>query len=116
MRHGVGDFHHYFRCTRLPLPYEEKRQEKAKAESEAGITTPGEMQSLSNRPSTEDGGSGGEGDNPLAGTDKDGAAKDGAKESQPPSQKYRMTETMKVLIWHLVTLSNECCRLENEKK
>jgi hypothetical protein len=27
-----------------------------------------------------------------------------------------LTEAMKVIVWQLVMLSNECCRLENEKK
>ena len=30
-------------------------------------------------------------------------------------KKYKMTEAMKGLIWNLVCLSNECCRIENEK-
>jgi hypothetical protein len=34
----------------------------------------------------------------------------------PPQKKYRMTEMMKLIVWQLVVLSNECCRLENEKK
>jgi hypothetical protein len=40
----------------------------------------------------------------------------GKPEPHPPSKKYRMTESMKVIVWQLVSLSNECCRLENEKK
>lgn len=44
------------------------------------------------------------------------SAKDGAKDSQPPGKKFRLTETMKAMVWELVLLSNECCRLENEKK
>jgi hypothetical protein len=46
--------------------------------------------------------------------DKDG--KDGAHPQHPPAKKFRMTETMKAIVWQLVLLSNECCRLENEKK
>ena len=44
---------------------------------------------------------------------KDGKEKPG---SHPPAKKYRMTENMKGIVWELVMLSNECCRLENEKK
>jgi hypothetical protein len=40
----------------------------------------------------------------------------GKPEPHPPSKKYRMTETMKAIVWQLVNISNECCRLENEKK
>ena len=38
------------------------------------------------------------------------------KEPHPPSKKYRLTDDMKAIIWQLVCLSNECCRIENEKK
>jgi hypothetical protein len=38
------------------------------------------------------------------------------KDMHPPVKKYKMTEAMKGLIWNLVCLSNECCRIENEKK
>ncbi|KAH8092172.1 hypothetical protein BXZ70DRAFT_1010874 [Cristinia sonorae] len=38
-----------------------------------------------------------------------------AKDAHPPTKKYRLTEDMKALIWQLVCLSNECCRIENEK-
>ncbi|KIY53562.1 hypothetical protein FISHEDRAFT_33043 [Fistulina hepatica ATCC 64428] len=37
------------------------------------------------------------------------------RDAQPPNKKYRMTEKMKSNIWQLVLLSNEICRLENEK-
>ncbi|KAJ3861495.1 hypothetical protein EV359DRAFT_47060 [Lentinula novae-zelandiae] len=37
------------------------------------------------------------------------------KDVQPPAKKYRLTENMKAIVWELVLLSNECCRLENEK-
>ncbi|KAJ4474452.1 hypothetical protein J3R30DRAFT_3295514 [Lentinula aciculospora] len=37
------------------------------------------------------------------------------KDAQPPAKKYRLTENMKAIVWELVLLSNECCRLENEK-
>ena len=48
----------------------------------------------------------------------DGEGKDSKdpKDAHPPAKKYKMTEAMKGLIWNLVCLSNECCRIENEKK
>ena len=48
----------------------------------------------------------------------DGEGKDGkdTKDVHLPAKKYKMTEAMKGLIWNLVCLSNECCRIENEKK
>ncbi|KAI0310606.1 hypothetical protein OF83DRAFT_1088259 [Amylostereum chailletii] len=47
----------------------------------------------------------------------DGEGKDGKedKAGHPPGKRYRLTERMKGLIWNLVCLSNECCRIENEK-
>ncbi|EAU87900.1 hypothetical protein CC1G_01547 [Coprinopsis cinerea okayama7 len=39
----------------------------------------------------------------------------GGHAPHPPGKKYRLTEQMKAIIWDLVLLSNECCRLENEK-
>ncbi|KAF7795790.1 hypothetical protein EIP86_006957 [Pleurotus ostreatoroseus] len=35
--------------------------------------------------------------------------------AHPPPKKYRLTDRMKAIIWQLVCLSNECCRIENEK-
>ena len=48
----------------------------------------------------------------------DGEGKDTkeTKDTHAPVKKYKMTEAMKGLIWNLVCLSNECCRIENEKK
>jgi hypothetical protein len=48
----------------------------------------------------------------------DGEGKDtkDTKDTHAPAKKYKMTEGMKGLIWNLVCLSNECCRIENEKK
>ncbi|CAK5272128.1 unnamed protein product [Mycena citricolor] len=43
-----------------------------------------------------------------------GPGKGGAHHG-PPLKKYRMTEAMKSQVWQLVLLSNETCRLENEK-
>jgi hypothetical protein len=45
-----------------------------------------------------------------------GSAGTGKELPAPPSKKYRMTEAMKNIVWQLVVLSNELCRLENEKK
>ena len=54
----------------------------------------------------------------AVGADKEGKeGKEGKDTSQhPPGKKYRLTESMKAIVWQLVLLSNECCRLENEKK
>ncbi|TCD65164.1 hypothetical protein EIP91_003020 [Steccherinum ochraceum] len=38
-----------------------------------------------------------------------------SKDAHPPTKRYKLTEQMKALIWQLVCLSNECCRIENEK-
>ena len=48
----------------------------------------------------------------------DGEGKDNkeTKDTHAPVKKYKMSEAMKGLIWNLVCLSNECCRIENEKK
>ena len=40
----------------------------------------------------------------------------GGKDAHPPAKRYRLTDQMKGIIWQLVCLSNECCRIENEKK
>ena len=56
-------------------------------------------------PATQGGGEGG------------GEGKEGKEHAQhPPAKRYRMTDHMKAIVWELVLLSNECCRLENEKK
>jgi hypothetical protein len=95
-------------------PPTEKKQEKAKAEAEAPSPSNADSTSAGGlaRQTTEDAGSGADQDHPA----KDGAGKDPAKEAHPLSKKYRMTDEMKAVLWNLVTLSNECCRLENEKK
>ena len=51
-------------------------------------------------------------DRPGDGKDASGAANG----PQPPSRRFKLSERMKGLIWNLVCLSNECCRIENEKK
>lgn len=45
--------------------------------------------------------------------DADGNAKE--REDKPPPKRYRLTETMKTIIWQLVELSNESVRIEHEK-
>ncbi|KAF7318274.1 hypothetical protein HMN09_00335900 [Mycena chlorophos] len=50
------------------------------------------------------------------GTDEHGDAENPGKGPQgPPQKKYRMSDEMKAIVWQLVLLSNETCRLENEK-
>ena len=66
---------------------------------------------LAQRPSLDEGGN-------ETGQEHDeaGGAPGKGKEPHPSAKKYRLTDTMKGLIWQLVCLSNECCRIENEKK
>lgn len=56
-------------------------------------------------------------DRAADGDGKDGDPKEGkeGKESHPPPKKYRLSDAMKGTIWNLVCLSNECCRIENER-
>ena len=51
-----------------------------------------------------------------AGAGANAPAAAAGKDPHPPAKKYRLTERMKAIVWQLVGLSNECCRLENEKK
>jgi hypothetical protein len=112
-------FPYSFPCFFPPIA--EAKQEKIKGaevkvggeESAAGAPPP------SARQSTEDAASGMEQDpQPLAPTQEGGTPKaaTGKADAHPPSKKYRMTETMKGIVWQLVGLSNECCKIENEKK
>ncbi|KAJ7770658.1 hypothetical protein B0H16DRAFT_1306927 [Mycena metata] len=104
--------------------YEEKRKEKAAAEGNGGDA---ETSAGPTRHGTEDpegtarvGSAGlssaGDGDKEKGKDEKDkeGPGKGGAHHG-PPLRKYRMTEAMKSAVWQLVLLSNEICRLENEK-
>ncbi|KZV72651.1 hypothetical protein PENSPDRAFT_733425 [Peniophora sp. CONT] len=43
------------------------------------------------------------------------AANNAGVGSAPPAKRFKLTEKMKGMIWNLVCLSNECCRIENEK-
>ena len=66
------------------------------------------------------GGGGGAGAGGAGSGDGEGGkdGKEGGKDhgQHPPAKRYRLTDTMKSIVWELVLLSNECCRLENEKK
>ncbi|KAJ8474761.1 hypothetical protein ONZ51_g7004 [Trametes cubensis] len=103
----------------------EKRQERAKAETGAeptngvahsneGSPAASDAQatpmlgntSLENRPSLDDG---------ADHEDGGAAGGKGGRDSHPPAKRYRLTDQMKQIIWQLVCLSNECCRIENEK-
>jgi hypothetical protein len=37
------------------------------------------------------------------------------KDPPPPTRRFRLTDAMKIIVWRLVTLSNEACALENDK-
>ncbi|KAJ7669216.1 hypothetical protein DFH06DRAFT_1180303 [Mycena polygramma] len=106
--------------------YEEKRKEKAaalangeaEAEGSAGPTRHGteDPEAGSARVGSAGLSSAGDKDdgNKKGGDEKEGPGKGGAHHG-PPLKKYRMTEAMKAAVWQLVLLSNEICRLENEK-
>ena len=103
------------------MSYLDKRQEKLRTEAAEASTGTGsagptrhpteemDVDSNSNQPS----GAGGTGGDAEGG--KEG--KEGKDHGQhPPAKRYRLTDIMKSMVWELVLLSNECCRLENEKK
>ncbi|KAL7278775.1 hypothetical protein ACG7TL_007784 [Trametes sanguinea] len=101
----------------------EKRHERAKAEAGGG---PGVAHSTEGSPAASDAQA-----TPMLGTTAlesrqdadDGGDQDdggagggrGGRDTHPPAQRYRLTDQMKQIIWQLVCLSNECCRIENEK-
>ncbi|PCH39692.1 hypothetical protein WOLCODRAFT_129469 [Wolfiporia cocos MD-104 SS10] len=96
----------------------ERRQERAKAEVDAGGSTTHSVEGtpdlptapqLAQRPSLDEGG------NDTGVEDGANASNAKARDMHPPGKKYRLTDTMKAVIWQLVCLSNECCRIENEK-
>lgn len=107
------------------ISFLDKRQEKLRTEAAEASTGTGsagptrhpteemDVDGHSNQPSGIGGiGTGASGD---AEGGKDG--KDGKDHGQhPPAKRYRLTDAMKSMVWELVLLSNECCRLENEKK
>lgn len=141
--------HPEIRSVALTCIFADRRQEKVKAEAEAGggpgvegvgaptdsaaptrhpteemEVDPGHQPQDHRGPSAEDdgeerkGSTAGGGKDGAAGIGKDGAAAAAAaaKDTHPPAKKFRLTDSMKVIVWQLVLLSNECCRLENEKK
>lgn len=117
------------------LRHWEQRQEKAKADgngtgvtSAEGTPAPGSTTPSVNgtalphlpheRDSTNESAHGMDVDGPplsQVGGEKDGTTGKSAGE-HPPSKRYRLTERMRNIIWELVVLSNESCRIENEKK
>ena len=64
------------------------------------------------RDDTNDSGAGIDGDGPPPSQ----AAGDKQSGEHPPTKRYRLTERIRHIIWELVVLSNESCRIENEKK
>ena len=124
----------------LPVPFQasltipchrpEKRQERAKAEAGGeganGLAPP--AHSVEGSPAASDAHTPSMGPTPLEARPslddsmmdhEDGGAgggRGGNRDAHPPQKRYRLTDQMKGLIWQLVCLSNECCRIENEKK
>lgn len=87
----------------------EKKQEKSKVESTSVEDSPASIAA----PLTP-------GDDSVGmdvdrSADGEGKETKETKDTHAPVKKYKMTEAMKGLIWNLVCLSNECCRIENEK-
>ena len=111
-------YYHCFVAVLLLFSYLDKRQEKLRTEA-AGARTCTASAGPTRHPSEEmDVDS--NGNQPLGVGGATGDA-DGGKEGKdhgqhPPAKRYRLTDTMKSIVWELVLLSNECCRLENEKK
>ncbi|TFK48152.1 hypothetical protein OE88DRAFT_549061 [Heliocybe sulcata] len=94
----------------------ERRQEKAKVEAEAsGVGSTEGTPFAAPPPPPEDNHINGDMDAEGGHLGVNGAGKEGGREPHPPAKKYRLTEQMKAIIWNLVLLSNECCRIENEK-
>ncbi|KAF9782537.1 hypothetical protein BJ322DRAFT_1160971 [Thelephora terrestris] len=87
----------------------EKRQEKLKAENTEAGSVSGDAAANGSFAAPH------AGDETAASGAEDTAPKANAKEAHPPAKKYRLTEPMKSIIWQLVCLSNECCRIENER-
>jgi len=105
---GYVNYGLFFTPTNAPSP--EKRQEKLKAESTEAGSVSGDAAANGNAAPLH------AGDETAASGAEDAAPKANAKEAHPPAKKYRLTEPMKSIIWQLVCLSNECCRIENERK
>lgn len=104
-------------CANRPLssiftysPPSEKRREKLKAENTDAGSVSGDAAANGTVTAPH------AGDETAPSGTEDAAPKANAKETHPPAKKYRLTEPMKSIIWQLVCLSNECCRIENERK
>ncbi|KAJ7579039.1 hypothetical protein C8J56DRAFT_1016307 [Mycena floridula] len=92
----------------------EKRQEKRVAEAEAN----GDASGNASMAGDDSGAPTRHGTEEMEVDEKDGPKEPAPKadpNSHPPPKKYRMTDSMKNIVWELVLLSNEGCRLENEK-
>ncbi|KAF8498185.1 hypothetical protein F5888DRAFT_1803108 [Russula emetica] len=89
----------------------EKKQEKSKVEGTSASLEDSPASRAAPLPPGDDG-VGMDVDKSADGEGKDTKE---TKDMHPPVKKYKMTEAMKGLIWNLVCLSNECCRIENEK-
>ncbi|TEB33986.1 hypothetical protein FA13DRAFT_1754027 [Coprinellus micaceus] len=94
------------------------RQEKFKLEAGGGGGAPTGSNAPTRHPTEERDKDAMDVEMPLASQPAGEAKKDGEKKEKdhpPPSRRYRLTEQMRGIIWDLVLLSNEACRLENEK-
>ena len=101
----------------LSFSYLDKRQDKLRTEAAEASTGTGSAGPT--RHPTEEMDVDSNGNQPLgiAGATGDAeGGKEGKDHGQQPAKRYRLTDTMKSIVWELVLLSNECCRLENEKK
>jgi hypothetical protein len=114
----LSSFQQFFTLIFHVFPVEAKQEKIKEAEVKTGEESAAGAPPPSARQSTEDAASGMEQDAPPPAPMQEGGTPKvaGKTEVHPPSKKYRMTETMKGIVWQLVGLSNECCRLENEKK
>ena len=107
----------------LYFSYLDKRQEKPRTEAAEASTGTGTGSAGPTRHPTEEMDVDSNGNQPFgiggATGDAEGGkdGKDGKDHGQhPPAKRYRLTDTMKSIVWELVLLSNKCCRLENEKR
>ena len=99
-------------------PCAEKRQERAKAEANGECGTAGPRHSPEGSPAGSDTHA-----TPSvcasalsASVDDEDAMVGGRGGAHPPAQRYRLTDQMTELIWSLVCMINEHCRIENEKR
>ena len=114
-------FNYCFVAVPLLFSYLDNRQEKLR--TEAAETSTGTGSAGPTRHPTEEMDVDNSGNQPLGVGGATGDAEVGKDEKEgkdhgqhPPAKRYRLTDTMKSIVWELVFLSNECCRLENEKK